>query len=62
MAHPTFANTTVVGREVWPAPEQVPGGCAPEGFGGLRIAGCWVDEALMLEGDSGLGLDSGTQI
>lgn len=54
MAHPTFANTTVV--------EPVAGGCSPEGFGGLRITGCWINEALTLEGDTGLGCDSGTQV
>lgn len=63
MAHPTFANTTVVGREGWPAPEQVPGGCSPEGFGGLRITDCWINEAPALEGWSGLEIgDGGTQI
>lgn len=54
MAHPTFATETIV--------SPVTGGCSPEGFGGLRITGCWLNEALTLEGDSGLGCDSGTQV
>jgi len=55
MAHPTSATETII--------SPVTGGCSPEGFGGLRITGCWINEAPALEGWSGLEIgDSGTQI